>query len=400
VDRRPVASRGALNPPNALAAVNIGVATTQLQDTMRPLAQARTLPRAVYTDAAILDLEQRALFGRRWLAIAREEDLPEPGSFVTHEIGAERVLVVRGADDRLRAFFNVCRHRGARIVEEAAGRLRGGAIACPYHAWAYALDGSFLRAPRIEDMGGTGDLGLVAMPLATRDGFVFVNLDREAPAFERSMADLPDLRVWRLAQLRRVHRIEYEVAANWKIVCENYSECYHCPLVHPQLNRISDLSSGGFESGPSFNGGPMRLRVGYTTMSTTGRSPWPRIDGAAVHEAGLVAYYLVHPNLMLGLHPDYLLTHTAWPLGTDRTRVVCEWFFPPGTIAQAGFDPSGAVEFWDLTNRQDWALCGRVQSGAHSRGYSPGPYHPSERCVHAYDAWYAQWLAGELQATA
>lgn len=365
-----------------------------LAPTLQPLETARTLPRAVYTAPAVLDLERRELFGRRWLAVAREEDVPEAGSFVTQDVGAERVLVVRAQDGALRAFFNVCRHRGARLVDEPCGRLRN-AIACPYHAWTYGLDGRFLRAPRREDEPAA-DLGLVAMPLAVRDGFVWVSLDPHAAPFDAAMADLPDFAAVRPAGLRRAHRIVYEVAANWKIVCENYSECYHCPLVHPQLHRISDLSSGGFESGATFNGGPMRLREGATTMSTTGRSPWPRIDGAPVHDAGLIAYYLVYPNLMLGLHPDYLLTHVAWPLSTDATRVVCDWYFPPETIARPGFDPAPAVDFWDLTNRQDWALCARVQAGAASRGYVPGPFHPSERCVHAFDHWYAQWLAAAV----
>ena len=106
----------------------------------------------------------------------------------------------------------------------------------------------------------------------------------------------------------------------------------------------------------------------------------------------MVYYYLVYPNLMLGIHPDYLTTHTVWPLAPDRSRIVCELSFTHEATAAAGFDPSGMTEFWDLTNRQDWALCERVQRGATSRGYRPGPYHPSERCVHAFDRWYARWL--------
>lgn len=366
-----------------------------LAATARALDQARTLPRAVYTSPEIFALEQRAFFARLWLAIGREEDLPEAGSFLTHPIGEERILVLRGEDGVLRGFFNVCRHRGARLVEEACGRLRG-ALTCPYHAWTYALDGRLLRAPRAEPGFRPEEFPLVPVRLETRDGFVFVNIDRDAPALVASLADLPDLARYRLGELRRARRLEYTVEANWKVIAENYSECYHCPAVHPQLNRISDLSAGGFVTGRSFSGGPMQLRAGFDTMSTTGTTTLPPIAGLAGDDLRLINYYLVYPNLMLGLHPQYALVHQAWPLAPDRTRVTCEWLFPPATIAAPGFDPSDMVEFWDLTNRQDWALCERVQRGAASAGCLPGPYHPSERCVHAFDRWYAEALAPRL----
>jgi glycine betaine catabolism A len=149
--------------------------------TCRPLAEARTLPRRVYTDPEIFALEGRALFGRMWLCVGREEDLPDVGSYLTQAIGGERILVVRGEDRALRAFYNVCRHRGARLVEEPCGRLRG-AIACPYHAWTYALDGRLLRAPRAETGFQPEDFPLTQARLETLGGFVFVSLDRAAPA--------------------------------------------------------------------------------------------------------------------------------------------------------------------------------------------------------------------------
>lgn len=363
--------------------------------TCRPLAEARTLPRRVYTDPEILALEGRALFGRMWLCVGREEDLPDIGSYLTQAIGGERILVVRDEDRALRAFYNVCRHRGAQLVEEPCGRLRG-AIGCPYHSWTYALDGRLLRAPRAEAGFRLEDYPLTQARLETLGGFVFVNLDRNAPALSAALADLPDLSRYRLAELRRARAVEYTVAANWKVVAENYSECYHCALVHPQLNRISDLTSGLAQSGASFNGGPMQLRDGFTTMSMSGATTLAPIPGLSDADHRQVHYYLVYPNLMLGLHPQYVLVHRAWPLATDRTRVVCEWLFPQAGLAAPGFDPADIAAFWDLTNRQDWALCDRVQRGAASAGYLPGPYQPSERCVHAFDKWYAEAIAPHL----
>lgn len=366
----------------------------ELAQTREPLANARTLPGAVYQAKDILALETLALFANHWLAIAREEDLRDVGPFLTAEIAGERILVVRGEDQQLRAFFNVCRHRGSRLIEAPSGRLHG-TIACPYHAWTYALDGSFKRAPRSPLAGGNDMLALTTLPLATWAGFVFVNLEKGAQAL--SAVSLPDLTRFRLERLKRARRLDYEIDANWKIVCENYSECYHCPLAHPQLHRVSDITSGGFEVSAAYNGGPMQLRSGFTTMSMSGNRRGPLLAKDATHDEREVYYYLVYPNLMLGVHPDYLLVHTVWPLAPARSRVSCELYFSPEAFTDPDFDAGDAIEFWDLTNRQDWGLCARVQQGTASRGYVPGPYHASERCVHAFDRWYAEWLTGALQ---
>lgn len=362
-----------------------------LRATLQPLAAARTLPSAVFTEAELLDIERSRLFGRSWLCVARTENLSETGSFLTREIANECILVVRDEAGELRAFFNVCRHRGARLVDEPCGRLRSG-IACPYHAWVYGLDGMLKRAPHVEISEGAKTLALTQARLAIRDGFVFVNLDREgddAPA-------LPDLSRFGLDRLVRAGRLDYEVGCNWKIVCENYSECYHCPGVHPQLNRLSDLSGEGFEDETGYNGGPMQLRPGVDTLSTSGCSRWPRLVDGEAEPTALVHYWIAYPNFMLGVHPDYLLTHRVWPISVDRSRVDCEVFVHPEALDAPDFDPAEVIEFWDLTNRQDWMLCERVQAGVASRGYVPGPYHPSERCVHAFDRWYARWLESDL----
>jgi Rieske 2Fe-2S family protein len=367
-----------------------------LRATLRPLERACTLPAPCYRAEAIHELERELLFARHWLAVAREEDLPHAGHFVTRDIGRERVLVVRDHDGCLRAFFNVCRHRGSRLVEEASGRLPQ-AITCPYHAWRYALDGRLLRTPQMDTRDCAQALALTTMPLACRDGFVFVNLDRAAKPLDEAFADLRTGSRLRLAQLRRVCALEYRVEANWKLVCENYSECYHCPRAHPQLDRLCELDAGGFEQGRGFNGGPMRLRAGFDTLSTSGCSTWPRLgDAVRGVDERLLHYYLVYPNLMLGIHPDYLTVHTVWPASAVLSRVACEIFVPGETLALPGFDPAPVIDFWELTNTQDWALCERVQRGVASRGCRPGPYAASERCVHAFDAWYAQWLASVL----
>ncbi len=364
---------------------------TVLEPTRRPLAEALTLPSAFYWSNAVFELEQAEIFRRMWLCIGREADLPGSGDYVTREIAGENLVVIRARDGRLRAFFNVCRHRGARLLAEGEGKGLAR-IVCPYHAWSYELDGQLGAAPRMGEGFCREAYPLMTARLGSRDGFLFVNLDASAEPLEEYLADLPDLSRFRLPELVCGKRVEYEVAANWKFIAENYSECYHCPGAHPQLFRISDFisrSARDQEIGRCFNGGPMTLRDGVETMSMSGRSGVPKIPGLSADDHRYVYYYVIYPNLLLSPHPDYVLTHTVWPLAPDRSRVVCEWLFTAEAVAQPGFDPGDMVDFWDVTNRQDWGLCEGAQSGAASRAFRPGPYQPSEDCVHTFDCWYA-----------
>ncbi|MEO8445830.1 MAG: SRPBCC family protein, partial [Gammaproteobacteria bacterium] len=306
-----------------------------LHATCRAFAEASTLPAAVYTAPAILALDQAGIFGKTWLCAGREADLPAPGDFFTREIAGDSVIVVRGADSRVRAFFNVCRHRGSRLIDAAAGRGLHR-ILCPYHAWSYQLDGSLAQVPgaggaRGNDAGlDRAALGLTPVHAGIHEGFIFLNLDSAPPPLALQLEDLPDLGRFRLPELRRGWHCTYDVQANWKLVCENYSECYHCPVAHPQLARISDLISRGtrpMEIGAGFNGGPMQLKDGIETMSLSGRRSVPPIPGLSADDHRHVYYYVIYPNLLLSPHPDYLLTHTVWPLAADRSRVECELLF-------------------------------------------------------------------------
>jgi Rieske 2Fe-2S family protein len=371
---------------------------TDLDRTRGTFAEARTLPGEVYVSEEVLRLERRGIFARQWLCVGREADLPAAGDYVLKEIAGDSIIVMRGADGAIRAFYNVCRHRGSRLLDAPAGRGLTRVL-CPYHAWSYNLDGTVQTAPRMGDDFCKAEHSLSPVRIGFHEGFIFLNLDPKAAPLATHFADLPDLRRFRMGELVCGKRIEYDVAANWKLVCENYSECYHCAGAHPQLARISEQISRderGQEIGDCFNGGPMRLRDGIETMSMSGRSTLPTIPGLSHDDTRYVHYYVVYPNMLLSPHPDYVLVHTASPVAPDRTHVVCEWLFTAEAVGAKGFDPSDVVQFWDVTNRQDWALCERAQAGVGSRGYRPGPYQSSEDCVHLFDRWYADQLAALL----
>ncbi len=351
-------------------------------------ATTRSLPSRYYTDPALFTRELERVFYEMWLHVGRVEDVARPGEYLMSEIGSESVLIVRDREGELRAFYNVCRHRGTRLCEDSHGSF-SGAIQCPYHAWTYELDGRLRSAPHMEKVEGfrETDYPLRGVSVDTWDGHVFVNLAKAPAPLPDHLLDLPErLSPWGMESLVRVHRERYLVAANWKLIIQNYSECLHCPVAHPLLNRLSHFMSG--ENAPprkTYLGGAMDLRAGARTLSMDGLSPWARLPGLGDAEARKVLYYAVLPNLLLNLQPDYMVTFSLWPVAFDRTRVECEWHFHRDEVAKPAFDPKKAVEFWDLTNRQDWHLSELAQLGIGSRAYEPGPYSNREELLPALD---------------
>ncbi len=360
---------------------------------------ARTLPRAYYTSDEVFRLETERLFTRQWFCAGRADQVPTPGDYVLVQWAGESLILLRDQDGRPRAHYNVCRHRGARLCEADAGHL-GGAIVCPYHAWTYGLDGALLAARHMQAVAGFDrrNYPLHAAHVAEWEGFLFLNLARDPEPFDQFFAPLlGKFSAWDLPRLRLGHRAEYELQANWKLVVENYSECYHCPLIHPALCRLSPPTSGRNDllAGP-FLGGYMDLEADVHSMSLSGqasaRRPLGQVAGA---DRARVYYYSVFPNLLLSLHPDYVMAHTLWPLGAGRTRVVCEWYFDPAEVARPDFDPGDAVAFWDMTNREDWRACELTHQGLTSRVYTPGPYAHSEGLLWAFDQEYLRRLETE-----
>jgi Rieske 2Fe-2S family protein len=352
-----------------------------------------TLPARYYTDPAWFRRELERVHFDMWLYAGRSERIAAPGDYFVLEVGDANVLVVRGEAGEIRAFHNVCRHRGTRLCAAPAGQLRGH-IRCPYHGWAYRLDGTLAHAPHMEKVSGfaVADHPLGGVRAATWAGHVFVNLATSPLPFAQHLAGL-DARFanWAMEQMRVVERRVYDVRANWKLIIQNYHECLHCPIAHPQLNRQSHYLSGDNEPPqPTYLGARMELREGFGTLSTSDHPPRAPLPGLTAEERRHVYYYALLPNLLLNLHPDYVVTMRFLPRAVDRTEIVCEWLFAPEEIARPGFDPSDAVEFWDVTNRQDWALSDLAQAGIGSRGYRPGPYSNREELLMALDRWVLQ----------
>lgn len=343
-------------------------------------AGAFTLPGHYYTSEEIFRVEQERIFARSWVLVGRAEQIADAGAYFLAEVAGESLIVVRGKDGAARALFNVCRHRGTRLCTEAQGRF-ASTIQCPYHAWTYGLDGELLAARHMQEVPtfDKADWPLRQAALAEWEGFLFVNLADEPEPFERAYAPLiGKFAAWGLPELRVARRIDYDLACNWKLIVQNYSECYHCPLIHPELCQVSPPDSGdNYDLPGAWVGGAMVLRDGMQTMSLTGElaaTPIPGVDPTRIE------YLHLLPNLLISAHPDYVMTHRILPLAPDRTWIECSWLVLPPADGSAP-TASRAAEFWDLTNRQDWGACESVQRGLSSPHFAPGPFAPNEDAV-------------------
>ena len=359
----------------------------ELEGVLAPPGRARTLPGRAYTSPDVFDWERRRFVEGAWFCVGRASSVTDAGSQWCVRVGSESILLVRDERAALHAFFNVCRHRGHELLPEEA-RGRGRSIRCPYHGWAYRLDGTLRNAPRFDDVEGFEPLdhGLVPMGVAEWHGWVFVNVSGDAEPFDRYLGNLDELvRPYAPERLQVGARRDYVVAANWKIVNENYHECYHCPSIHPELCKVTPPDSGtNFVAEGAWVGGSMDLREHAQTMSLSGESGGVPLPGLTAELLRRVLYVGIFPNLLVSLHPDYVLTHRISPLSPGQSRIECEWLFPPEVAEQDGFDPGYAVDFWDITNHEDWRACEAVQRGVSSRGYRPGPLATQEDAVHQF----------------
>ena len=360
---------------------------------------AHTMPRERYTSPGIFAAEMEQIHARHWQCVGRSSAFLKPGDYQVRSIAGESLIVVRDRAGALHAFFNVCRHRGTQICNQARGQF-SETIQCPYHAWTYALDGRLVGAPHMNEVAGFDkkDFPLHEAAIAEWEGFVFVNIAKNPEPFASWFAPmLRRLARFNLPSLKVRHRARYEVQANWKLVFQNYSECLHCPMIHPELSVVLPYQSGANDltSGP-FLGGYMEIREPNESATLTGRACGRLInDHLAGDDVKRAYYYTFMPNMALSIHPDYVNYYLLTPVAVDKTIVETEWMFNPQNEGDPKFNPQDAIDFWDVTNRQDWDICERSQLGIASRRYEPGPYSPRESIPAAWDAEYLRLMSPE-----
>lgn len=324
-----------------------------------PIERAFTIPSEWYTDLEMQSFEREAVFASTWQLVGRADELAEPGSVVSSSAAGEPILLVRDEDRVLRAFYNVCRHRGGPVGPCSGSRSM---LQCRYHGWTYRLDGSLRGVPRFNraELFDKRDYGLVAVRLAEWEGLLFVNLGGRADPLEDHLAGILDrIHPMSLKGLRFHSRATYEVVCNWKVYVDNFLEGYHLPYVHPELCDILDLHAYRTELSPSYS-----LQV----------SPIDAASNPYHVERGEAFYFFVFPNIMLNLLPDRLQTNVVMPVGAGRCRVVFDYYYRDQESTAAKARIADDLAYSDRVQAEDIEICERVQEGLSSRSYDRGRF--------------------------
>jgi glycine betaine catabolism A len=369
-----------------------------LANALRPFGESRMLPRAAYVEPNVFGWEQKHFFGGGWSCVGFSADVAGAGDQRAESVGAGSVLLTRDSAGIVHAFVNTCRHRGHELLPCGDSAQRQ-AVVCPYHAWTFGLSGELRSAKGFKGTAGFDESqwGLIELPVSEWHGLIFVDASGTAGPLDRALADLEELVApYEPERLVIAGRHFYDASSNWKILSENYHECYHCPSIHPELCKVSPPNSGeNYAAGRTWVGGWMDLRPGMDTMSLDGSSLGVPLRGLDASGQRTVVYLNIFPNVLLSLHPDYVMTHRLTPLAADRTLIECAWAFAPEALAKPGFDPGYAIEFWDITNREDWGACESVQRGLTSPHAIPGPLAPDEDAVYQFVTMIARGYTGE-----
>ncbi len=342
----------------------------------------KSLPSSWYRDDGVFDIEIDHIFSKEWFVACRAESLPDIGDHLVLEWFGQNLLIVRNTEGQLKAFHNVCRHRGSKLCYESDVITHGGVtkqqtIVCPYHLWTYDLDGRLIKAPHLADHE-IGDVTLYPVSLAEWGGFVFLNLSSDSTSFSDHIAIFKEAYCrYPLAELKTGAYVEYDVAANWKILCENFNECYHCGPVHPELCQLVPAfrEAGGadldWEEG-------IPHREGATTFTASGESDRRSFPDLNEDEQTRHKGEIVYPNLFLSMSRDYVVAVILKPESAGRTTMCCYFLFETSELSKETFNADDAIEFWDLINRQDFAICESVQQGIGSSAHEIGLYSPME----------------------
>jgi Rieske 2Fe-2S family protein len=369
---------------------------------------AQGLTADAYFDPRHFERELQRIWFRNWIYVGRSSEVASNRAFRTFEIGDQRILLVRDDSGELRAFHNTCRHRGAQLCRESEGILRSGAIICPYHAWAFSLEGELLRTSSKRHPGGfdVADFPLYKVSVREWRGFIFIALTDHPPPFER-LFDLPLERfdAWPLEELVIGHVLTKTIQSNWKIFWENYNECLHCPGVHPKLSSLVPMYGRGLlderddpnwtlhrdNPDPKYKGG---LREGAATWSTDGKLTGVAFSGLSEEDRKAGHLYMTGvPSMFIVGHADYVRVVRLRPLAAEQTELRVEYLFSPQTLATPGFDLHNIVDFTDLVMTEDADVCELNQRGLHAAPHARGVIMPEEYVIRQFHQWVNSELA-------
>jgi len=336
----------------------------------------------------VFELDRQRIFHAGWMYVCHIDALAA-GTRRVFDIAGESVIVTRQRDGEVRAFANVCRHRGAQLCPAGSDPAKGS-IRCNYHAWTYGLDGALLATPRVDDQFDRDDYGLWRHHAAVWNGLVFVSVATTPPPLVqwlgRWTSGFDGFAAVPVADYRIGARTETVVSANWKILIENYNECLHCAVVHPELVDVIPIYRTGNVVDPDRDDEIVDLKPGARALTgdgATSLSPLPGIPDQAEY-SGLAFF----PNLEFDLTPTNLALTSLFPIAADKTLVVAEYLFAGDDVDRSDFDPSPEVDFNELVGAQDFEVCEMVQRGVSSRSFAGGGLTAKDRYVTEFVARY------------
>jgi phenylpropionate dioxygenase-like ring-hydroxylating dioxygenase large terminal subunit len=378
-----------------------------------------SLERPFYTHPDIFQLELEKIWMRYWIYVGHASQLPDAGSYFTYQIGTEPVLLVRGEDGQVRAFMNVCRHRGSLVCNEPQGRAKK--LVCPYHQWVYDLDGRLRTAKLAPDDFDLQEHGLHPIHCRDLEGLLFISFAENPPDFGLlEQAYLPDLRPYAMRRTKIAYSSKYVVQSNWKLIAENFRECYHCGVGHPEycsviiganLNQSRERAQqvrSEKERVWAEKGLPARpirfedtgwyfhdrypYQPGFVTMSLDGQPVAPPLGNQPDRDIG-VWTIVQFPNFWLDINNDYAWSMRMTPLGPTATEIETSWLVREDLQEGRDYDLERLVWFWRTTGEQDWKLCEDNQAGVNSLRYTPGPYlEAAESGPDQFVNWYLKQL--------
>lgn len=364
-----------------------------------------TLPSRYYYDEHHYRRELECIWYQSWLCAGRSDDLPDPGNYRVIAVGNQSIILTRDEALRLRAFHNTCRHRGSLLCEDEQGSFRHRRIVCPYHAWTYSLGGELTATPwRVESEDfDPSKLALYEVAAVEWEGFLFINLDPEAKAFDSDiLGDMPSrFANWRLGRTRTGRSMTVDLHCNWKVFWENFMECYHCPGVHPELCRIVPVYGKGLTAHDIIaprEAARSPLAEGAVTWSVGGKTDLPWFEGLSEEERRAGQTYGVWcPGAFFVAHVDYARLVQVLPLGPERTRLAVAWLFPPETLEHPDFDLDRATALGEQVVREDGRACELNQKGLRSIRHEAGVLVGQETDVRGFHQWVRERLAGGEQ---
>lgn len=393
---------------------------TALNQLIKQQKPGYSLEQPFYVREDIFRFEWEHIWKRYWLFAGTTADIPKPGDYFLYQVGEDSIIIIRDKQGQIHAHYNTCRHRGSLICSAERGHVPK--LMCPYHAWVYDYDGRLIKARLMPDDFARDAHNLEPAHVAIINGFIFISLANDPPTLETMQRDFaPFLAPFALERAKVAHRTHYTICSNWKLVGENFRECYHCGPAHPEYcsavigaslvesteTVLAERQTAWKSKGLAVDTVPFRqdsfhfairypLRPGVQSYSTDGRAVCTPMGQHQDHDAGVLGM-VVYPNFWMDAVSDYMWTMRLTPLGAGETRIDLAWLVDQEAVEGQDYDLQHLTDFWRITGEQDWKLCEDNFNGIRSSHYRPGPYAPAEADVAEYVTWYLKRMQEGLQ---